>query len=47
MSYKPNNYLFMRNKDFNKGLALTALGSFWWGVIGGREWAVDGLRNGL
>tara|TARA_B100001173_G_C15925861_1_gene520563 strand:- start:80 stop:991 length:912 start_codon:yes stop_codon:yes gene_type:complete len=34
MSYKPNNYLFMRNKDFNKGLALTALGSFWWGVIG-------------
>ena len=24
----------MRNKDFNKGIALTALGSFWWGVIG-------------
>ena len=25
---------FMRNKDFNKGITLTALGSFWWGVIG-------------
>ena len=24
----------MKNKDFNKGLGLTALGSFWWGVIG-------------
>ena len=24
----------MRNKDFNKGIALTALGSFWWGVFG-------------
>ena len=24
----------MRNKDFNKGILLTALGSFWWGVIG-------------
>jgi chloramphenicol-sensitive protein RarD len=24
----------MRNKDFNKGIALTAFGSFWWGVIG-------------
>jgi len=24
----------MRNKDFNKGVALTALGSFWWGVFG-------------
>ena len=24
----------MKNKDFNKGLTLTALGSFWWGVIG-------------
>ena len=24
----------MKNKDFNKGMALTALGSFWWGVIG-------------
>jgi len=24
----------MRSKDFNKGIALTALGSFWWGVIG-------------
>ena len=24
----------MRNKEFNKGLALTALGSFWWGVFG-------------
>jgi len=24
----------MKNKDFNKGLYLTALGSFWWGVIG-------------
>ena len=24
----------MRNKEFNKGIALTALGSFWWGVIG-------------
>ena len=34
MSYKPNNYLFMINRDFNKGLILTALGSFWWGVFG-------------
>ena len=25
---------FMRNKDFNRGIILTALGSFWWGVIG-------------
>jgi chloramphenicol-sensitive protein RarD len=24
----------MKNKDFNKGIALTALGSFWWGVLG-------------
>ena len=24
----------MRNKEFNKGIALTALGSFWWGVFG-------------
>ena len=24
----------MKNNDFNKGIALTALGSFWWGVIG-------------
>ena len=24
----------MKNKDFNKGIAFTALGSFWWGVIG-------------
>ena len=24
----------MGNKEFNKGIALTALGSFWWGVIG-------------
>jgi chloramphenicol-sensitive protein RarD len=24
----------MKNQDFNKGIALTALGSFWWGVIG-------------
>jgi len=24
----------MEKKDFNKGIALTALGSFWWGVIG-------------
>ena len=24
----------MRNQNFNKGLTLTALGSFWWGVIG-------------
>ena len=24
----------MRNKDFNKGIVLTALGSFWWGVFG-------------
>jgi chloramphenicol-sensitive protein RarD len=24
----------MKNKDFNKGIILTALGSFWWGVIG-------------
>ena len=24
----------MRNKDFNKGVTLTAFGSFWWGVIG-------------
>ena len=24
----------MKNKNFNKGLTLTAIGSFWWGVIG-------------
>jgi chloramphenicol-sensitive protein RarD len=24
----------MKNTNFNKGMALTALGSFWWGVIG-------------
>ena len=24
----------MRDKEFNKGVALTALGSFWWGVFG-------------
>ena len=24
----------MINKDFNKGIILTALGSFWWGVFG-------------
>ena len=24
----------MKNKDFNKGITLTALGSFWWGVVG-------------
>ena len=24
----------MKNKDFNKGILLTAFGSFWWGVIG-------------
>ena len=24
----------MNSKDFNKGLGLTALGSFWWGVVG-------------
>ena len=24
----------MKNKDFNKGIMLTAFGSFWWGVIG-------------
>ena len=24
----------MRDKDFNKGMILTALGSFWWGVFG-------------
>ena len=24
----------MKNRNFNKGLALTALGSFWWGVFG-------------
>ena len=24
----------MNNSTFNKGLGLTALGSFWWGVIG-------------
>ena len=24
----------MKNKNFNKGIVLTALGSFWWGVIG-------------
>ena len=24
----------MKNNDFNKGITLTALGSFWWGVIG-------------
>ena len=25
---------YMNNSSFNKGLGLTALGSFWWGVIG-------------
>ena len=24
----------MRDKEFNKGIAYTALGSFWWGVFG-------------
>ena len=24
----------MKNNDFNKGIGLTALGSFWWGVFG-------------
>ena len=24
----------MKNSDFNKGVILTALGSFWWGVFG-------------
>ena len=24
----------MKNNDFNKGVTLTALGSFWWGVFG-------------
>ena len=24
----------MKNNDFHKGIALTAIGSFWWGVIG-------------
>ena len=24
----------MKNKDFRKGITLTAIGSFWWGVIG-------------
>ena len=24
----------MKNKEFNKGIVLTALGSFWWGVFG-------------
>ena len=24
----------MKNNDFNKGITLTALGSFWWGVFG-------------
>jgi chloramphenicol-sensitive protein RarD len=24
----------MKNNDLNKGITLTALGSFWWGVIG-------------
>ena len=24
----------MKNKKFNIGITLTALGSFWWGVIG-------------
>ena len=33
MNYRPI-FFFMRNKDFNKGIALTALGSFWWGVFG-------------
>ena len=26
--------IYMNNSTFNKGLGLTALGSFWWGVIG-------------
>ena len=24
----------MKNSNFNKGITLTAIGSFWWGVIG-------------
>ena len=24
----------MNNKDFKKGISLTAIGSFWWGVVG-------------
>jgi len=24
----------MKNNDFNKGITLTAIGSFWWGVLG-------------
>ena len=24
----------MRDKEFNKGILLTSLGSFWWGVVG-------------
>ena len=24
----------MKNNDFHKGITLTALGSFWWGVVG-------------
>ena len=24
----------MKNKNFNKGIVLTALGSFWWGFFG-------------
>ena len=24
----------MKNSEFNKGIILTALGSFWWGVFG-------------
>ena len=24
----------MKNNDFHKGITLTAIGSFWWGVIG-------------
>ena len=27
-------FKLMKNIDFNKGITLTALGSFWWGVIG-------------
>ena len=34
MNYNYYYLNLMKNNDFNKGITLTALGSFWWGVIG-------------
>ena len=34
MDYISKSFELMKNNDFHKGITLTALGSFWWGVIG-------------